>query len=227
MSEPPNPPPSAPPTLREARAAVFAALCVLVAALGHGAFSVGDIPVWALGTAVAVLYFGARLFTRRERGLAAILAAMALVQVGLHFFFVLAQSTAPMAMGSMPGMPARGTMWCGKKEPDLTSTYLHIGGLQPTHAHTMTAGMLAVHALTALAAAWWLRRGEAAAWSMARSVVLFVVAPLLVLFATVLGVFVRPTSAPAASAVSPLGRGVLLRHFVTRRGPPVRAAAYC
>lgn len=244
MSEPPTPPP---PTLREARAAIFAALCVLVAALGHGAFSVGGIPVWALGTATVALFFGARLLTRRERGLTAIVATMAPVQVGLHFFFEFAQRQAATAAGpadsmaAMPGMaglPARGRMWCGSKEPDLTPTLLHIGAIHPASpagpasgggmAGTMTgmtAGMLAVHALAALAAAWWLHRGEAATWNAARSVALFLVAPLLLLFAAVRPA-VRPSRTVAAAAAPRLGPGVLLRHFVTRRGPPVAVAAF-
>jgi hypothetical protein len=247
MSEPPTPPP---PTLREARAAIFAALCVLVAALGHGAFSAGGIPAWALGTATVALFLGARLFTRRERGFTAILAAMALIQVGLHFFFEDAQrnmaaASATGSMSSMAGMPARGRMWCGSKEPDLTPTLLHIGAIHPagtvdpTAAHavagitgmagmtgSMTTGMLAVHALAALVAAWWLRRGEAATWNAARSAVLFLVAPLLLFFATV-----PPTMRPSRTVVAAegprLGPGLLLRHFVTRRGPPVAVATFC
>ena len=273
MSESSSPPP--PPILREARAAVFAALCVLVAALGHGAFSIGGIPLWALGTATAALYLGARLLTRRERGLTAILAVMAGVQVGLHFFFELAQrgaampmpaSAAPTAtpptmagmagMANAPGMPALGRMWCGHKQPDLTATLLHIGAIRPggpanpanptsaaaataaAHAATtaataattmtggMTAGMLTVHVLAALVAAWWLRRGEAAAWSAAGSVGLFLFAPLLLLFTTVFAP-ATPTAAVVRTPAPRLGPGRLLRHFVTRRGPPVAVAAFC
>lgn len=95
-----------PPTLRAARAAVFAALCVLVGAVGHDAFSVGAIPVWALLVGGGAVFLVVAPLTQRERGLPAILVLMGAVQVGLHELFAAAQRSAdhmsmPMAM-SMP-----------------------------------------------------------------------------------------------------------------------------
>ena len=212
-----------PPTLREARAAVFAAVCVLVAAVSHGAMSDVPVPAHVLAGATVAVYLGARLVAHRERGLAVILAAMTLVQASLHAVFALAQRGA----GSMPaGTPATSRMFCGDKQPDLSALLMHIGAAPAAHPrHSMTAGMACVHGAIALAAAWWLRHGEAAAWNMARAVVLFLVGPLLVLFGEIRPP-VHPAAVPRATAPVRTCPGLLLRHFVTRRGPPVAVRAH-
>lgn len=225
-----------PPTLRAARAAVFAALCVLVGAVGHDAFSVGAIPLWALLVGGGAVFLVVAPLTQRERGLPTILALMAVVQLGLHELFASAQSGAasmsmPMAM-PMP-MPPRGEFWCGHSEPaGVTQAMQNVAMPTTATAHHsmtsgMTTGMIAAHVVAALVAAWWLRRGEAAVWSLARTLGLALVTPL-VLLVVALVPWTPPRRVGAVATRTParLGPGRLLRFDVARRGPPMTAAAF-
>ncbi|MFE9928864.1 hypothetical protein [Streptomyces sp. NPDC005533] len=77
---------------RVVRAAMFAALCVLLAATGHLLMSGTAVPWWALSAAFAGTAGAAWAFAGRERGLLAVTAAAVTVQAGLHAGFSLAQS---------------------------------------------------------------------------------------------------------------------------------------
>ena len=220
-----------PPTLRAARAAVFAALCVLVGAVGHDAFSVGAIPVWALFVGGAAVFLVAAPLTRRERGLPAILVLMAGVQIGLHELFAAAQrGSDQMAMPMAMPMPPRGEFWCGHTEPPGVTRVMQNAatatGTPPNHHHVMTGGMWLAHLAAALVAAWWLRRGEEAVWSLARTLTLALITPL-VLLVTALAAWTPPRQPAANTAQGPerLGPGRLLRFDLARRGPPMTAAA--
>src|SRR5262249_52488008 len=139
-----------PPTLREARAAVFTALCVLVGALGHDAFSASTIPLWAVFVGGLSVFLLAQLFTKRERGLPTILLLMGVVQFGLHHLFALAQRRAANATPMPMAMGPRGAWWCGHDEPSgVTQAMLHAAGMPPSQ-HTMTAGMWAAHVTAAV-----------------------------------------------------------------------------
>ena len=228
------------PTLRAARAAVFAALCVLVGAVGHDAFSVGAIPLWALLVGGAGVFCLVRPLTHRERGLPTILALMAVVQVGLHELFAAAQrSNTPMTMPM--AMPPRGEFWCGHTEPAGVTQVMHNVARpampsMPSMAsmssgasqHSMTVGMWAAHITAALVAAWWLRRGEAAVWSLARTLGLALVTPLVLLVAALVPWTPPRHAAGALADYAPagVGPGRLLRFAMARRGPPMTAAAF-
>ncbi|WP_440555087.1 hypothetical protein ACSP97_29630 [Streptomyces sp. SCPE 10] len=180
---------SASPAVRGLRAAVFAAVCVLLAAAGHG-LAMGRMPSPRCDGAgfLAVFVLGWAL-GGRERSGPGIGAVMLLTQAGLHAGFDAARTGA-----GMPGMP-------GMAEP----------------AHPL-AHATAAHLLAALAASWWLRRGEAALWSLLRRTAGLV--PVLV-------AWWRPAPLPAPAGPVPrvtTGAGpchrASLRHAVTRRGPP-------
>jgi hypothetical protein len=85
----------------------------------------------------------------------------------------------------------------------------------------MTPHAVAAHVVAALVAAWWLRRGEAALWSLLRWAVAFV--PGLVAWWRHAPAPLpdRTTGHPGRTAAdaAPL-RQLLLRHAVSRRGPP-------
>ncbi|TQJ56828.1 hypothetical protein [Streptomyces sp. SLBN-115] len=197
---------SASPGVRSLRAAVFAAVCVLLAAAGHGLATGDTPPPWADGAGFLAVFTAGWLLGARERALPGIGAAMLATQAGLHVAFDAARSrTAARTMPAMPMTSAHGT---------------HAHGMH-LHAHTasaMTAHATAAHVLAALAASWWLRRGEAALWSLLRWAAAFLPG---------LGAWWRVTPAPppvpsvrpAAPAPVPL-RQLLLRHAVSRRGPP-------
>ncbi|WP_405626448.1 hypothetical protein OG933_09320 [Streptomyces sp. NBC_00016] len=192
---------SASPAVRSLRAAVFAAVCVLLAAAGHGLATGDTPPLWADGAGFLAVFTAGWLLGSRERALPGIGAATLATQAGLHVAFDAARSrTAAQTMPAMPMTSAHG---------------MHL------HAHTasaMTAHATAAHVLAALAASWWLRRGEAALWSLLRWAAAFLPglaawwrgtpAPLPV-----------PSVHPAAPAPVP-PRQLLLRHAVSRRGPP-------
>ncbi|MFF1694966.1 hypothetical protein ACFVXC_15230 [Streptomyces sp. NPDC058257] len=79
---------------RAVRAAVFAAACVLLAALGHVLMSGTKVPWWTLGAAAAVVGGTGWALAGRERGPALVVSATVLVQAALHSGFSLAQAAA-------------------------------------------------------------------------------------------------------------------------------------
>jgi hypothetical protein len=139
----------------------------------------------------------------------------------------------PMAMSMPVRTPPRGEFWCGHSEPGGVTHVMQNVAMAGSPAigtphHTMTAGMLLAHVSAALVAAWWLRRGEAAVWSLARTLGLALIAPL-VLLAVTLVAWTPPRRIPAAAAEGRcrrLGPGRLLRFDLARRGPPMTAAAF-
>ncbi len=182
---------SASPAVRSLRAAVFAVLCVLLAAGGH-ALAMGEAPpVWVQVAAVLPISAIGCLLGGRERSLVGIGGATLAAQGGLHLAFDAARPRTAMAM---PGMSMN-------------------------HAHAMTPHATAAHVGAALVLTWWLRRGEAALWSLLRWAVKFL--PGLAAWwqaarGTRGGANVpRPTARPAG-----VTRQVRLRYAVHRRGPP-------
>ncbi|MFD3373330.1 MULTISPECIES: hypothetical protein [unclassified Streptomyces] len=211
---------------RLARAAVFAAVCVVTAALGHALMSGAGLPWWAVGYAFAATTAAAWWLTGRERGVGLVTGATVLAQLGLHQLFGLAQrvrsSDAFMSTTSM----------------DAGHTHTHPMGPEPADTLLMggDVGMFAAHLLAALVCGVWLWRGEEAGFRTARAIAyrtgrllgtaLF--EPLRrVLRALRVSAAMRsagPVRAPVFVPVRPL-RGVLLEYAVARRGPPVAPAA--
>src|SRR5918996_305874 len=93
---------------RTVRAAVFAAVCVLLAALGHVMMSGSHVPASVLGLGLAVTGTAGWCLTGRERGLPLIVAVVVGTQTLLHSAFSVAQSatvwSAPMGSTHMGGM---------------------------------------------------------------------------------------------------------------------------
>ncbi|MCX5291464.1 hypothetical protein [Streptomyces sp. NBC_00183] len=181
--------------MRSVRAAVFAVLCVLLAAGGH-ALATGEAPpVWAQVAAVAPVFVAGCLLGGRERSLGGIGAVTLAVQAGLHVVFHAAR-------------------------PHHAGMVMH--GMRMTtdaHAHALTPHATVAHLGAALVLTWWLRRGEAAVWSLLRGAIKFV--PGLAAWWQVAGRgpdTSRP--GPRAFAESRSLKGVRLRYAVHRRGPP-------
>jgi uncharacterized protein YcnI len=192
---------------------VFAAVCVLLAAAGHG-LAVGDMPPLRAeaGGFLAVLALGWAL-GGRERSLPGIGVTMLSVQAGLHLVFAAAhrggtehaRAVSPR-MAAIPGHA-------------MVAVHAHAIPSQTGVQPTVTAHATAAHVLAALAASWWLWRGEAMLWSLLRRARALV--PGLVAWCRD-----APQPAPAGHAprvpVDPGSpRRALLRHAVSRRGPPV------
>ncbi|MFF8992651.1 hypothetical protein ACF09H_22480 [Streptomyces sp. NPDC014983] len=93
---------------RTIRAAVFAAVCVLLAALGHVLMSGSDVPAWALVAGLAVTGATGWCLAGRERGLPLVVTVAVAAQTALHEAFSYAQSTRASSGG--PASPGMGSM---------------------------------------------------------------------------------------------------------------------
>jgi hypothetical protein len=142
-----------PTVLKTGRAAAFAAVCVGLSASGHA--SMGPVPsARAVFIAVVAVFFFARACAGRERGLAAIATVMVGAQAFLHVWFV---ANEPSVAGVPLCTPVT-TM--PEMCPDGAS------GMAPMGHVTM--GMILAHVVAGVTSAWWLRRGEVAAFALVR-----------------------------------------------------------
>lgn len=230
---------------RTVRAAMFAAVCVLLAALGHVTMSGSPVPWWAMAAGAAATGAVGWGLAGRERGLPLIVSVVVAAQTALHSGFSLAQPPIPAAtdsmgmgsvdMGSVSG--GAGAMGMGSAHMDHT---VHAGSTgHMDHAdHTghlldgvsafsfsssSSSGMLAAHLLAALLCGLWLAYGERAAFGLLRAVAGWLAAPLRMALA-----LPAPPNRPRPrvrrdrSDRSP--RRLLLVHAITSRGPPAEAA---
>lgn len=85
---------------RATRSALFAVVCVSLAALGHVLMSDGPLPWWALGLCGAGVGSLAWLVSGRERGQAAVIVLTVAVQAALHGAFTLVQTTQQATTGT-------------------------------------------------------------------------------------------------------------------------------
>ncbi|MDX3314124.1 hypothetical protein ACWGH3_31385 [Streptomyces sp. NPDC054884] len=180
--------------VRSLRAAVFAVLCVLLAAGGH-ALAVGvPPPVWVQVVGALPVFAAGCLLGGRERSLTGICGATLAAQGGLHLAFGAARPHAAMVMH----------------------------GMRMSHSHAPTPHATAAHIGAALVLTWWLRRGEAALWSLLRWAVAFLPG-LAAWWQVVRGVRgVSSLHGPVRLAADKAWSlpQVLLRYAVHRRGPP-------
>ncbi|KIF04854.1 hypothetical protein PL81_16370 [Streptomyces sp. RSD-27] len=86
--------------LRAVRAAMFAAVCVLLATIGHVLMSGTAVPWWAVSAALAGTAAAAWCLAGRERGPLPVIAATVTVQAVLHSGFSLVQSALHPSMPS-------------------------------------------------------------------------------------------------------------------------------
>jgi hypothetical protein len=184
--------------VRAARASVFAAMCVLLAALGHVMMSGTPLPRPALAVAFAVTASGSWAFARRERGPVTVIGAAAAVQGLLHVAFALAQPHEVLQHAAAP-RPAHGP-------------------------HSGVSGMLAAHLLAALLSAVWLGRGERAVFRLLRAAARRLLAPVLPALSARPP---APPAAPAwrATESGRTPRRLLLVRTIPSRGPPAARTA--
>ncbi|GGS58904.1 hypothetical protein [Streptomyces cinerochromogenes] len=94
--------------LRILRAAVFAAVCVALAACGHTLASCAGVPLWTLCAGFLGSLLLVAPLTGRARSLPGIAALLALGQTVLHTLFGLGQHGAAVASGGMPAASMTG-----------------------------------------------------------------------------------------------------------------------
>ncbi|MFC5666653.1 hypothetical protein ACFP3U_27265 [Kitasatospora misakiensis] len=214
------------PAIRTLRAAIFAALLVLLAGLGQVLLTGRPLPLGTLAVAGAAVFAVAFALAGRERGHRAVAAVFLPLELGLSALFDLAQSTChPLPPGAARGLEP---LLCGGGE---------LGGLLLGHDLPRPVGLallLLLHTTLALAAAYWLRSADAALSGLARTVRILAdrgrrsagaAARLLALLTAP-----RPARPvvrvpfPRASRVLVPAESVRLRPAV-RRGPPARLPA--
>ncbi len=231
------------PAFRLARAAVFAAVCVVATALGHALMSAAPLPWWAVAYAFAATAAAAWWLTGRERGAPTVIGATVVAQLGLHELFGLAQriSGAPAGHGA-PG-PGAMSASAGADGMNHMNHPMPMSGMPSTGAGRSAAasampdeglshwimsvfghsafGMFLAHVVAALICALWLWRGEAAVFRTGRALAAAVFVPLR--FVLTILVAALPPAPPHVGALVPVPRlrGVLLQYAVSRRGPPV------
>ncbi|NGO10658.1 hypothetical protein G5C60_24445 [Streptomyces sp. HC44] len=87
--------------LRVPRAAMFAAVCVVLAAVGHVVASCAAVPLWSLGAGLLAVFAVAAPLAGRERSLPGIAALLAVGQTVLHTLFGLGQHGTAVQAGSV------------------------------------------------------------------------------------------------------------------------------
>ncbi|MFJ3826365.1 hypothetical protein ACIPWI_00185 [Streptomyces sp. NPDC090046] len=227
-------------SLRALRAAMFAALCVLLAATGHLLMSGTAVPWWALAVALPGTAATAWALAGRERGLFTVTTAAVAVQAVLHTGFSLSQSlvrpAATTGSGQMSQPPG------GAAIPETAGHVHHAlhetadaatgmsgmtGGSLPGGMHEAAAmspaGMLAAHLLAAVLCGLWLAHGERAAFRMVRAVAGRLWTPLRLLLRTAAPAH-RPRPRIRRRRGHRAPRRLFLVHAITSRGPPTGTA---
>ncbi|WP_329102693.1 hypothetical protein [Streptomyces sp. NBC_01439] len=225
--------------MRATRAALFAAMCVALGAIGHSFMSGTDLPFFGLLGAFGVTWGFAWLAAGRRRGPVGITAAVLSVQGVLHLVFSGAAAKQFAATATMHGhhsMSAADAGATAAEAPGMAGMAHMAGAAGMADATGMagTAGhggaaMIAGHVLAGLLCAAWLARGEAAFFRLARvlaTAALHAARPLaraLALVRARAAAVPAPPVFPARYERPRRLRGAVHAHAVVRRGPPGRA----
>jgi hypothetical protein len=201
------------------RAAVFAAVCVLLAALGHVLMSGARVPGWTLAAGLVVTGCAGWCLAGRERGLPLIVAVVVGAQTALHSAFSLAQPTA--AAQDMGVMHMESMHMSGMDSVDAAPMGTSSG--VDALSFLVPFGMYAAHLLAALLTGLWLAYGERAAFRILRAVAARLFAPLRLLL-TLPATPHRPRLRVGRPRSQRAPRLLLLVHAITHRGPPLGIA---
>ncbi|MFI7345492.1 hypothetical protein ACIBSR_04405 [Streptomyces sp. NPDC049936] len=232
---------------RLVRAVLFAAVCVLLAALGHSLMSGAAVPWWAAGAGLGGTAGAAWCVAGRERGLPAVVALSVAAQTVLHCAFAAIPTPSGLTPGSVPGGGgmAQPHMGPGHMNVGVGHGYLGVdhGHLDVAHGHLGAAhvhlgagpmemtgaghdmsgssslGMWAAHTLAALLCGLWLAHGERAAFDLLRAVAGWLAVPLRLPRGTSTAAPIHPLVRRARGAGRTPNR-LLLADPITSRGPP-------
>jgi hypothetical protein len=197
---------------------MFAAVCVLLAALAHVLMSGRHVPPWALATGLAVTGAAGWSLAGRERGLPLIVTLVVATQAALHSAFSLAQPATGQPVAMDMGSADMGSMHMSATDS------MDMGHMSATTTTgTSSPGMLTAHLLAALLCGLWLAHGERAAFRVLRAVAGRLAAPLRLLL-TLPAPPHRPRLRPRRPRSERAPRLLLLVHAITSRGPPLGTA---
>ncbi|ELP68586.1 hypothetical protein ACKI1I_04160 [Streptomyces turgidiscabies] len=213
--------------VRTVRAAVFAAVCVLLAALGHVLMSGSSVPWWTLSAGFGATSAVGWTLAGRERGLPLVVSVVVVVQGALHSAFSWGGSAAS---GSGTGGMSDGSMSMGSMDAmDMGSAHMgsahmgHVGHMAHGTGGTSSLGMLAAHTLAALLTGLWLAYGERAAFRLLRAVAGWLAAPLRLPLLALPVPPRRPSLRPTRERAERIPR-LTLTHTIISRGPPAGTA---
>ncbi|MFD7294151.1 hypothetical protein ACFV9W_12765 [Streptomyces sp. NPDC059897] len=169
--------------LRLLRAAVFAAVCVMLSAAGHVLGSTATVPLWTLSLGFLAVFCVALPLTGRERSLPGIAATLGAGQIALHSLFGLGQQHAmntAVASGRPSAVEQAARLMCGAgastlspaqaqrildnaRVPSGSGQAHHMAGAaDSTMSLLPSLPMLLGHLLAAAGAGWLLRHGDLA-----------------------------------------------------------------
>ncbi|WP_157596986.1 hypothetical protein [Streptacidiphilus rugosus] len=215
--------------LRILRAAMFAALAVLLSTGARLIVTGQPVPLEILGLAYGLTLGVALILFAAERRYWALVAVMIPLQVGLNALFNAGQQGCPPSQGAGSAMPGWSVLACGggSIRPGL------LGLTETPHALVSVTGgqallLLVLHLALALVAAWWLRRGEAALFAVVHAVAVLSwpgVSALLAWLVTPVALPEAPAWTPPAVAEGLRGPQDTVLCAASRRGPPVLARA--
>lgn len=207
-----------------ARAAVFAAVCTLLAVAAHRVMSATGIPPAAEVFGAAAVFCFARIAAGLgERGLATIALLVGGSQVGLHLLFHAVQASA--TAGPVPGLTPSSAATSMPGMGDMSGMAGAGAGMASSPGLLgTTTGMTIAHVLAAVVTAWWLRRGEVALFGAVERTRVVMGASWRMLAGWVAGTQpLRIVSRPMPAASLDVRRPVVVRVLlfaVIRRGPP-------
>ncbi|MDH6710011.1 hypothetical protein P3T27_006760 [Kitasatospora sp. MAA19] len=215
---------------RALRAAVFTALAVPLSALGQVVITGRPLPLSLVAAATAVVFLVAAALAGGERRMLHISGVLVPVELMLNTTFNLGQTGCGPILSEH--VPARGVnlLVCGGGSVDgslLSGPLGHAGSLAPAATQLL---LLLVHLVIALAAAAWLRLGDAALSGLSRALRALrqsLARPLRALVLLLLPAPVRPVlrvPLPVSDHPRPRREDVVLSP-APRRGPPVFAPA--
>ncbi|HWG26265.1 hypothetical protein [Actinospica sp.] len=211
---------------RALRSAVFAAACVLLSAVTFAVVGRGSAPLWAVLAALAAVYPLAWLGGRRVHGLAGIGAFTVVVQVGLDYWFSLAQVDQGVLRGCglIRALPPMGeSLSCARTAAPAPAT------LAPDGALHVGLALLLAQLVVALVSAICLTGGEHAQLTLREQPAgLAALAAVLRRWWPVFARALTRLAAPRPARLAPTARAASrirpkrldLRHALVRRGPP-------
>ncbi|MDT0485629.1 hypothetical protein [Streptomyces doebereineriae] len=222
---------------RTVRAAVFAAVCVLLSALAHTMMSGALVPWWALCAGLVAAGGVGWALAGHERGLRVIVPVVVVTQAVLHWSFSLAQSAGQPAAranavgdtGDMPMVSMDHPMSSGHDMSSMGMDHsVHVGsgapaGVEQWLGGTSLLGMYAAHLVAALLCGLWLGYGERVAFRLLRVVAGWLAAPLRLVSAAP-ALPRRPRVLRRRRRTRLVPRRLHLVHAITPRGPPATLA---